>query len=114
MAIDLVSVGSRIRFYRLQRQWTLDDLSEKTGISLQMLGRVERGERACSLQSLITIANALNLPADELLVDNLATSNSTRDGDEFYSLLDCTPEEAAILTKNMKSLKAILKKYTIK
>lgn len=114
MSIDLISIGSRIRFYRLKQKRTLEDLSDETGISLQMLGRVERGERACSLKSLIAIANALNLPADELLVDNLVASNSSKDGDEYYTLLDCTPEEATILIKNMKSLKEILRKYTIK
>lgn len=114
LAIDLISIGSRIRFYRLRQKWTLEELSDKAGISLHMLGRVERGERACSLQSLIAIANALNLPSDELLVDNLIASNSQRDGDEYYTLLDCTPEEATILIKNMKSLKEILRKYTIK
>lgn len=113
MAIDLISIGSRIRFYRQQREWTLEELSDKTGVSLQMLARVERGERSCSLKTLVLIANALELPSDELLVDNLVNTNSKRDSDEFYLLLDCTPEEVAILTKNMKSLKDILRKYKI-
>lgn len=114
MAIDLISIGNRIRFYRLQHKWTLEEMSEETGISLQMLARVERGERSCSLSTLILIANALQLPADELLVDNLVCSNSKRDGDEYYTLLDCTQEEATILIKNMKSLKEILHKFKIK
>lgn len=63
---------------------------------------------------LIRIANALELPADELLVDNLVATNSKRDGDEYYILLDCTQEEATILIKNMKSLKEILRKYSIR
>lgn len=114
MAIDLISIGNRIKFYRLQRKWTLERMADETGVSLQMLARVERGERSCSLNTLIQIANALQLPADELLVDNLVYTNSQRDGDEYYTLLDCTPEETAILVKNMKSLKEILHKYTIK
>lgn len=114
MAVDLISIGNRIRFYRLQKEWTLLDLSNKSGISLQQIGHLERGERSFSLDSLIRIANALQLPADELLVDNLVSTSSKRDGDEYYILLDCTQEEATILIKNMKSLKEILRKYTIK
>jgi len=114
MSLDNQSIGSRIRFYRLQKEWTLSQLANATGLSWQQIGHIERGERACSLESLVDIANALKLPADELLVDNLIASNSKKDGDEYYILLDCTPEEATIIIKNMKSLKEILRRYTIK
>lgn len=113
MVIDNISIGQRIRYYRLQKEWTIPDLADATGISIKQIGHIERGERACSLKSLIEIANAFKLPADELLVDNLVASNSKKDGDEYYILLDCTQEEATILIKNMKSLKEILRKYTI-
>ncbi len=114
MAIDNFSIGARIRFYRLQHSWTLTDLADKTQISKQQLGHIERGERGCSLESLIEIANAMKVPADELLVDNLLATNSKKDGDDYYILLDCTQEEATILIKNMKSLKETLRNYTIK
>lgn len=114
MAIDLISIGNRMRYYRIQKGWTLSQLSDESGVSLQQIGHIERGERSCSLETLIQITNALRLPSDELLVDNLVASNSKKDGDEYYILLDCTQEEATILIKNMKSLKEILRKYTIK
>ncbi len=114
MSSIMKNVGSRIRFYRLQREWTLSELEKETGISWQQLGHIERGERACTLDALVSIANALRLPADEFLVDHLVASNSKKGGDEYYMLLDCTPEEATILIKNMKSLKEILRTYTIK
>ena len=114
MAIDLKSIGNRIRYYRIQKNWTLSDLGNATNLSWQQIGHIERGERACSLETLIQIANALFLPADELLVDNLIASNSKKVSDEYYILLDCTPEEATILIKNMKNLKEILRTYIIK
>ena len=108
------SIGSRIRYYRLQKEWTIVDFADITGISAQQLGHIERGERSCSLETLIQIANSLMIPSDELLVDNLLATNSTRDSDDYYMLLDCSPEEATILIKNMKSLKEVLRTYTIK
>ncbi len=114
MSIDMKSIGSRIRYYRLQNGWTIADLAQEADISQQQIGHIERGERNCSLEAFIQIANAFRLPADELLVDNLLSSNSSKSGDEYYMLLDCTPEEATILIKNMKNLKEILRKYTIK
>ena len=111
--IDILSVGKRIRFYRIQRGWTIPKLANETGISERHLGHIERGERACSLNALIQIANAFKIPTDELLVDNLVASSSKRDGEEYYILLDCTQDEATILIQNMQSLKEILRKYKI-
>ena len=114
MAIDYYSIGARIRFYRVQKNMALEELAEKTNVSLQHISRIERGEKNPNLELFINIANALEISADELLVDNLMNSTSKRDGDDFYVLLDCSPEEATILVKNMKGLKDILRKYTIK
>ena len=114
MAIDYYSIGARIRFYRVQKNMALEELAEKTNVSLQHISRIERGEKNPNLELFINIANALEISADELLVDNLMNSTSKRDGDDFYVLLDCSPEEATILVKNMRGLKDILRKYTIK
>ena len=89
-------------------------MAEKCQLSRSHYGYIERGEKAPSLESLIKIANALQIPSDELLVDNLICSTSKRSGDDYYILLDCTQEEATILIKNMKSLKEILRQYKVK
>lgn len=114
MAIDYISIGARIRFYRTQKDMTLEELAEKTDVTKQHISHIELGEKYPNLELFINIANALEISADELLVDNLMNSTSKRDGDDFYVLLDCTPEEATILVKNMRGLKDILRKYTIK
>ena len=114
MAIDYISIGARIRFYRTQKDMTQDELAEKSNVTKQHISRIELGEKYPNLELFINIANALEISADELLVDNLMNSTSKRDGDDFYVLLDCSPEEATILVKNMRGLKDILRKYTIK
>lgn len=98
----------------MQKGWSAIELSNATCLSKQQISHIERGERACSLDTFINIVNALQIPSDELLADNLVTSSSTRSGDDYYVLLDCTQEEATILIKNMKSLKEVLRTYTIK
>ena len=114
MAVDYVSIGSRIRYFRTQHNMTQEAMAEKCQLSRSFYGYIERGEKAPSLEALIRIANALEIPSDELLVDNLTSSTSKRSGDDYYILLDCTQEEATILIKSMKGLKEILRKYTIK
>ena len=114
MAIDYISLGARIKYYRTQRHLTQDELASLANTSKPLISYFENGEKSPGLETFINIANALEISADELLVDNLSVSTSKRDGDDFYILLDCTPEEATILVKNMKELKTILRKYTIK
>ena len=51
-----------------------DKLAELSGVSFKHIGVLERNERTPSLETLINIANALNISADMLLCDVLDTS----------------------------------------
>ena len=113
MAIDYMSLGARIKFIRTQKKMTQEDLADKIDVSRMHIANMERGEKAPSVEVLIALANALEVSADEILVDNLTASENNHDGDDYYLLLDCTPEEADILIKSMKGLKEALRKYKI-
>lgn len=60
------------------------------------------------MESLVQIANFLNVSTDDLLVDSLAHSASTADSEIHRLLLDCNTLEQEILTRMVKELKAIL------
>lgn len=53
------SLGRQIRLARTERGWTLRDLSEACGISVSQLSSIERGAHLPSVESLLTIALAL-------------------------------------------------------
>ncbi len=63
----LAEVGSRLKRIRKQRDCTLAALSETTGISVSTLSRLESGQRKPSLELLLPIANAHQVPLDELV-----------------------------------------------
>ncbi|WP_367135490.1 MULTISPECIES: helix-turn-helix domain-containing protein [Streptomyces] len=63
----LAAVGPRLRRIRQQRQCTLAALSEVTGISVSTLSRLESGQRKPSLELLLPIAHAHQVPLDELV-----------------------------------------------
>lgn len=54
-------VGERIRALRQRSGFTLNDLGERTGLSLSMLSAVERGRTSPSLGTLHAIASALGV-----------------------------------------------------
>jgi len=70
----LEAVGPRIRALRQQRGATLAQLSSSTGISVSTLSRLESGQRRPTLELLLPLARAHQVPLDEL-VDAPATGD---------------------------------------
>ncbi len=75
-AVDEVlgAVGPRLRSLRQQRGATLIQLSGTTGISVSTLSRLEAGQRRPTLELLLLLARAHQVPLDEL-VDAPATGD---------------------------------------
>ncbi|WP_369374317.1 helix-turn-helix domain-containing protein [Streptomyces sp. cg36] len=63
----LTEVGPRLRRIRKERGATLGDLSAATGISVSTLSRLESGNRRPSLELLLPIARAHQVPLDDLV-----------------------------------------------
>ncbi|AEW99184.1 helix-turn-helix domain-containing protein [Streptantibioticus cattleyicolor] len=63
----LSAVGPRLKRIRQDRDCTLAALSEATGISVSTLSRLESGQRKPSLELLLPIAHAHQVPLDELV-----------------------------------------------
>ena len=89
--IDYESIGLRIKHYRSNiRKLSQEQLAEKADMSRVNLSYIETGARMPSLESLIAIANALDVSANDLLVDNLMNTGASIDSDIHYLLLDCS------------------------
>jgi DNA-binding NtrC family response regulator len=52
-------LGRRMREARMQRGWTLKELSEASGVSVSQLSSIERGAHLPSIESLVDVASAL-------------------------------------------------------
>ncbi|UZW12880.1 helix-turn-helix transcriptional regulator [Clostridium pasteurianum] len=68
--IDNKAVGERIRIEREFLNLTRDEFSESISISNIFLSQIERGERQMSINTLIKIANKLNLSIDYIIYGN--------------------------------------------
>ena len=63
----LAEVGPRLKRLRTRRSVTLTQLAATTGISKSTLSRLESGQRKPSLELLLPIAHAHQVPLDELV-----------------------------------------------
>ncbi|CZR99528.1 anaerobic benzoate catabolism transcriptional regulator [Clostridioides difficile] len=101
-------IGKRIRNYRKRLKYSQEALSQKAGIFPAYLGQIERGEKRASLNSILKIATALEMPL-EILFENIVLNEKHVDtiSSQCYELIDglTLKEQKAIL----KLLKEIIK-----
>lgn len=69
--MELETIGRNIKKYRIEKKLRQEDLAEKTDLSANYIGMVERGEKIPSLETFISILNALEISADMVLADVL-------------------------------------------
>jgi len=60
-------LGRNVRWLRLKRGWTLEELADRAGMHANYLGDVERGRRNVSVSSLEKIARGLGVEPSALL-----------------------------------------------
>src|SRR3712207_3044929 len=63
----IATVGPRLRALRNDRGVTLAGLSATTGISVSTLSRLESGQRRATLELLLPLARAYQVPLDDLV-----------------------------------------------
>lgn len=65
-----MTIGERIKEFRLKAGLTQSELAEKLGIPYQSIGQWERGLRSPKIETLQKIASALGVPLSQLLTQN--------------------------------------------
>lgn len=69
--MDYRAIGSNLRCARKKRGLTLEVLAEQANIGANFLGKIERGTSIPSLETLVKLANALEISMDMLLSSQL-------------------------------------------
>ncbi len=54
-------LGAQVRHYRRERGWTQSELAEKAELSLDMIGRLERGSTSPSFDTLARLADVFRV-----------------------------------------------------
>lgn len=60
-------VGTRIRGFRKEKRLSQEELAEKCSLHPTYIGQLERGEKNHTIESVMKIANGLEIPIDQLL-----------------------------------------------
>jgi transcriptional regulator with XRE-family HTH domain len=62
-----VALGRAIRDYRSRLRFSQEELAHRSGLHRTYLGGIERGERNPSFANILKVADALDVPASDLI-----------------------------------------------
>src|SRR5271168_779739 len=65
-APELEMLGAHLKALRLAREWTLEELAERSGLSKPFLSRLESGNRQPSIAAILTLARVFGVPMGSL------------------------------------------------
>jgi transcriptional regulator with XRE-family HTH domain len=66
----VVAIGTRVRRWRTERNWTLDGLAERSGVSRRSLVDIEQAQANPSISVLLRLANAFGVSLAALIEEN--------------------------------------------
>lgn len=91
--IDYHSIGKNIRRHRNRLGITQEALAEKVNVSIPHISRIENGSAKPSLQTLVDVCNALDVPLDYLMRDSIHAAQRCADSRLDEVLADCSAQE---------------------
>lgn len=113
--MKLDTIGKNIRKFREIKKLRQEDLAEKTDLTTNYIGMIERGEKIPSLETFINILNSLGVSADMVLSDVLDNGYTVKDSLLNEKLERLVPEDRnriyEVIDTMMKHSKQIFHKY---
>lgn len=110
--MKLDTIGKNIRKFREIKKLRQEDLAEKTDLTTNYIGMIERGEKIPSLETSINILNSLGVSADMVLSDVLDNGYTVKDSLLNEKLEKLVPEDRnriyEVIDTMMKHSKQIL------
>lgn len=109
MTINYSLIGNRIKAARKAKGLSQSELSELIDKSVGYMSYIETGSKKPSLETLIQIANALDVTIDELLSDNLVASSTVSNTQINQLLSDCSAFEKRVILLLVQSIKEAIR-----
>jgi Predicted transcriptional regulators len=113
MSLNYRTIGQKIMTLRKKKRLSQLTFSELIGKSPTYISYIETGKKSMSLDTFVQIANALGVPADILLAEQLTGSIMPTSQEITMLLKDCSDFERLIITNTVKSIKATLRDHRL-
>ena len=107
--LDYLKIGERVRQVRKAKGWSQEALAKRCGISLNFMGKIERGKRRMSMDTFASLCRELEVDADALLwgvvqpsdaaVQNMWKSPAKKDSDSYAMYIRIMKSVADIMNE---------------
>ncbi len=108
MDLNYKKMGKIIKAERISTGLSQADLAEYTDLSVPYISHIETGRSKASLETIVKIANTLNVTVDKLLRGNLESGDYAPELRELFS--DCSNYEKNMIFDMANELKKSLRK----
>lgn len=109
--MDYNQLGKRIKNCRSQKKLTQAYVAEVVGITPQHLSHIETGKHKPSLESIVNIANCLNVSVDYLLCDSINNSKEFHIGELSRIVKNYSVQDLRALVKLSHTFTEIIQEY---
>lgn len=107
--MDYLDLGKRVRARRLELEWTQERLAQEIGVSTSFIGHIERGSRNASIDTLVLLANAMQISTDELLSGSLKKPDNMLD-----PIWDLTEGQRSAMNQMLEAMKGQISSWNRK
>lgn len=109
--IDYKKIGKRIKIARINCDISQEQLANEIGVTKGHISNIERRGVRIGLETLLKIANAMDVNVDYLLCDSLTNSKDAFENEITRLAKNCTREETKVLAEALGSLLQILRDH---
>ena len=113
MSLNYHAIGKQIMTIRKKNHLSQLTFSELIDKSPAYISYIETGKKSMSLDTFVQIANALCVPADILLAEQLKGSVVAASQEITMLLTDCSDFERLVIIDTLKSIKAALREHKL-
>lgn len=99
----MIMIGDRIRELRTQNRYTMEEFSEKLGVSRQTLSKWELGDTIPDLERSMMMANMFRITLDELVYGSLDRSDE-ESGKYVFGIVELDGENKIVIPKDAREV----------
>ncbi len=109
MAVNIKAMGKRIKSARRRASMSQEHLAELVNLSTVHISNMESGSGTPSLNTLVNIANVLDVSTDDILCDSILCAKPAFEKEILETTKDCNDYEIRVLSYMIKAAKAALR-----
>ncbi len=102
--MDYSLLGKKINKSRIDAGLTQAQLAEMANVTPAYIGQIERGERKFSIETLVSLCNALHVSTDYVLRENLMLQTGSIQSEISSMLIGKTESELSLTADILRSI----------